>query len=190
MQFFAAGAVHRERCFMAANRVGKTEGCGAYESTLHLTGNYPAWWAGKRFQRPIRGWAAGDTNKTVREILQEKLLGPPGYHGTGMIPGDLLAHTSSKQGVADSVDTIYVRHTAGGLSRLALKSYQEGRESFQGSEQDLIWLDEEPPEAIYTECLLRTMTTEGVVMVTFTPLSGLSAVVLSFLPDGQPPAAS
>ena len=31
LAFFAAGAEHRERLMMAANRVGKTEGVGAYE---------------------------------------------------------------------------------------------------------------------------------------------------------------
>src|SRR6267142_7227349 len=51
LEFFAAGAMHRERMFLAANRVGKTEGVGAYETTLHLTGRYPAWWQGRRFDK-------------------------------------------------------------------------------------------------------------------------------------------
>ncbi|MCW5980334.1 MAG: terminase family protein [Bryobacteraceae bacterium] len=61
-----------------------------------------------------------------------------------------------------------------------LKSYDQRRESFQGTEQDVIWLDEEPPLDLYTECLMRTMTTGGTVMLAFTPLRGLSDVVLSF----------
>lgn len=169
---------------MAANRVGKTEG-GAFELTCHLTGKYPQWWQGKRFSKPIKAWAAGDTSKTVREILQEKLLGPRGGLGTGMIPGNLIVHKTAKAGVADAVDTVYVRHVSGKNSVLVLKSYDQKREAFQGSEQDVIWLDEEPPLDVYTECLLRTMTTHGSVMLTFTPLQGLSDVVLSFLPDGD-----
>src|ERR1017187_2243178 len=47
MEFLAAGATFRERLFMAGNRTGKTE-TGAYELTCHLTGQYPAWWRGKR----------------------------------------------------------------------------------------------------------------------------------------------
>jgi hypothetical protein len=35
---------------MAANRVGKTV-VGAYETTVHMTGEYPAWWEGRRFDR-------------------------------------------------------------------------------------------------------------------------------------------
>lgn len=49
--------------------------------------------------------------------------------------------------------------------------------------------DEEPPIAIYTEGLTRTMSTvpgeeSGLVMCTFTPLKGLSGVVLSYMPGG------
>jgi hypothetical protein len=38
MEFFEAGAKYRERCMMAANRVGKTLGAGGYETAAHLTG--------------------------------------------------------------------------------------------------------------------------------------------------------
>src|SRR5271166_3119159 len=58
MEFFEAGATHRERLMCAANRVGKTEGVGGFETTLHLTGRYPDWWKGRRFNRPVRAWAA------------------------------------------------------------------------------------------------------------------------------------
>jgi hypothetical protein len=158
MAIFAGGALHRERLMLAANRVGKTEGVGAYETTLHLTGQYPTWWEGRRWARPIKAWAAGDTSKTVRDILQAKLLGPPGAFGTGMIPGD-WSSTPGLGGLPDAVEIIYVRHESGGASTLVLKSYDQRRESFQGTEQDLIWLDEEPPIDVYTECLLRTMDT-------------------------------
>src|SRR5277367_3925042 len=58
LEFFRLGNEHRERAFLAANRVGKTEGVGAYETTLHLTGQYPDWWEGKRFPSAITAWAA------------------------------------------------------------------------------------------------------------------------------------
>jgi phage terminase large subunit-like protein len=185
MEFFAAGPEHRERLMLAANRVGKTEGVGGYELTLHLTGQYPDWWKGRRFDKPIRAWAAGDTSKTVREIIQFKLLGPVGSWGTGLIPGDSIERTVRAAGVADTVEVIYVKHKAGGVSYLVLKSYDQRRESFQGTEQDVVWLDEEPPLDIYTECLLRTMTNNGMLLCTFTPLLGMSEVVLLFLPGGR-----
>ena len=68
-----------------------------------------------------------------------------------------------------------------------MKAYQQGRGSFEGTEQDLVWLDEEPPMDVYTEALIRTMTTDGMVIMTFTPLEGMSDVVMSFLEDGKMP---
>lgn len=184
-EFFEAGIDRRERLLLAANRIGKTEGVGGYELTLHLTGRYPAWWKGRRFSRPGAFWAAGDNSKTVREILQQKLLGPIGDWGTGLIPGDAIVRTTRAMGMADTLDSVFVKHASGGTSRLVFKSYEQGRESFQGTEQDGIWLDEEPPLDVYTECLLRTMTNNGMVMCTFTPLMGLSDVVMLFLPGGK-----
>jgi phage terminase large subunit-like protein len=185
LQFFEAGATYRERGFIAANRVGKSEGGGGYETTIHLTGQYPHWWKGRRFARPIRAVAAGDTAKTVREIIQAKLLGPIHEMGIGLIPAETISKTTPKQGVPEAIDTVYVKHVSGGLSKLVFKSYDQKRIAFQGEEQDLVWLDEEPPLDIYTECLLRTMTTGGMVMLTFTPLIGMSETVLQFLPGGD-----
>jgi hypothetical protein len=108
IQFFEAGITKRERLFMAANRVGKTEGAGGYETALHMTGLYPQWWKGRRFSKPLDAWAAGDTSKTVRDIIQFKLLGPSHEIGTGLIPGHLITRTTSKTGLADACDMIYV----------------------------------------------------------------------------------
>src|ERR1700679_1811221 len=119
-EFFAAGQTHRERLMLAANRVGKTEGVGGYELTLHLTGKYPEWWTGRRFSRPVRSWACGDTSKTVREIIQHKLLGPPGSWGTGLIPGDSIERVVRGSGVPDTAEIVYVKHASGGISPLVM----------------------------------------------------------------------
>jgi phage terminase large subunit-like protein len=189
LEFFKAGKNHAERCILAANRYGKTEGIGAYETTLHLTGQYPDWWEGKRFDHPIKAWAAGDTSKTVREIIQPKLLGEFGAFGTGMIPGDAIVHHVAKSGVPGAVDTVWIGHASGGASTLVLKSYDQRRESFQGTEQDWIWLDEEPGEDIMTECVMRTMATGmfggGQLILTFTPVNGWTEVVEKFLNEHE-----
>jgi phage terminase large subunit-like protein len=178
---FAAGAIHRERLFLAANRVGKTES-GAYEVACHATGQYPHWWPGKRFSKAQNWWVAGDTSKTVRDIQQYKLMGKPGEFGTGMIPGALIGPTKPKQGIPDAIETVYVKHVSGEYSTIMFKSYDQRREAFQGTEMEGgIWLDEECPLDIYTECLTRLMTTEGLLILTFTPLSGWTEVVDSFL---------
>lgn len=196
LEFFRAGLTHRERLMLAANRVGKTEGVGGYETTLHLTGLYPDWWEGKRFTRAISAWMAGNTNETTRDIVQKKMFGTPEWDahikclsGTGLVPGDLIGDIAWKSGVQDLIDNIRIKHVSGDWSYLGVKSYQQGRKSFEGTEQDVVWLDEEPPMEVYTECLIRTMTTQGIVMLTFTPLEGMSDVVLSFLPGGKIPEA-
>ena len=157
-----------------------------YESTLHLTGKYPPWWTGKRFDKQTKVWAASDTSKVVKGVLQEKFLGPPSKRGEGMIPYDDIVYTTAKMGIAEAVDTIYVKHVSGGMSSVQLKSYQEGRESFQADAVDFVLLDEEPSTAIMAECLVRTMTTGGAIALVFTPLQGMSEVVLSFMPEGIP----
>jgi phage terminase large subunit-like protein len=50
--------------------------------------------------------------------------------------------------------------------------------------------DEEPPLAIYSEGLTRTLSTvpgepSGLVMCAFTPLKGLTGLVLSYMPGGE-----
>jgi phage terminase large subunit-like protein len=184
-RFFSGGADKRQRLMLAANRVGKTEGVGGYEMALHLTGQYPPWWTGRRFDRPIQAWAAGDSAKTTRDIVQRKLYGPVNQPGSGLIPADTIHDTSARSGVPDALDSLFVKHVSGGISQLNFKSYEQGRRAFEGTEIDVVWLDEEPPLAIYTECLIRTMTNNGIIMLTFTPLLGMSETVMQFLPNGE-----
>ena len=181
LEFFRAGAEHRERLFMAGNRVGKTI-AGGCESVYHLTGNYPSWWEGEWFNQPIKSMAAGDTGQTTRDIIQQKLLGDYDDIGSGLIPKDLIVGDPlPKSGIPKAFEEIKVRHVSGGVSRLKLRSYDQGRRIFQGSEEELIWFDEEVPEDVYSEGLIRTMTTNGLLIMTFTPLMGLTPLVVSFM---------
>jgi phage terminase large subunit-like protein len=184
IEFFAAGAQHQERCVMAANRVGKTWGIGGYETTLHLTGDYPEWWVGCRFDSPIDAWVAGDTTETTRDIVQVALLGTPGELGTGLIPAAAIIGEPSKKGggVVGAVDTVKVKwKDSDQNSTLGFKAYDQGRKKFQGTAKKLIWLDEEPPEDVYDECMMRLMTTDGLMLCTFTPLLGMSQIAKRFV---------
>jgi len=67
VKFFDAGAKYRQRALMGGNRSGKTFS-GTFETTLHLTGLYPDWWKGRRFEKAGKWWAAGDTGQTVRDV--------------------------------------------------------------------------------------------------------------------------
>lgn len=195
MEFFAAGRTYTERCAMCANRVGKTYGMGGYEVALHLTGRYPDWWPGRRFQRRVSAWAAGKNGETTRDIVQRTLLGDVvrsgerrDVDGTGLIPGDLIEEITWKAGsVVDLVDTVKVRHAGGELSEVGFKAYQQGRGSFEGTAKDIVWMDEEPPIDIYGEALIRLATTNGIMLLTFTPLEGMSDTAMQFLPQDYDP---
>ena len=183
--FHDAGSAHRQRLLMAANQVGKTWAAG-FELAMHATGQYPEWWTGRRWNRPIVGWAAGVTGESTRDNPQRILLGRPSQWGTGAIPKSQLVDTSSARGLADAVDTIRVRHVSGDISTIQLKSYEKGREKWQGETLDFVWFDEEPPSDIYMEGLTRTNATNGMTLITFTPLLGMTEVVRRFLLEKSP----
>lgn len=177
--FFDAGKTYFERCFMAANRVGKSIS-GGYEIACHLTGDYPSWWNGRVFDHPVECWAIGSTARSTRDVVQKELLGPVGSPGTGMIPADKLGRAFALAGVPQGIDIIEIKHKSGGWSRLGFKNYEQDVQAFYGTQKHAIWLDEECPDLIYNECLMRTMTTGGIMLVTFTPLHGLTPFVVRF----------
>lgn len=184
IEFITAGARYNERCLLAANRSGKSF-VAAYEAAAHLTLDYPHWWQGKKFNKGIHCWAAGTTTETARDIPQFLLLGPSNAIGTGMIPKDRIVRTFPNPDLSNGISEAWIKNNLGDISKIAFKSYMQHFETYQGTEQDFIWLDEEPPMSIYTECLIRTMTVNGLIVCTFTPLRGLSEVVLAYLPGGQ-----
>lgn len=188
-QFLDLGAEFSERLLIAGNQNGKTH-VGAYEVACHLTGLYPDDWKGRRFTKPTRGWIAGETSLVVRDVQQKKLCGEPGVEeafGSGMIPKDIFVDKPSlARGITDAYDTIQVRHVSGGTSVARFKSYEQGRQKFQGETLDWLWFDEEPPMEIYSEGLTRTAATRGICFMTFTPLQGPTEVVLRFLDEPSP----
>ena len=189
LEFFAMGATKTERLLMAGNRLGKTM-AGAFETACHLTGLYPDWWPGRRWDRPTKAWAAGVSTTAVRDVTQTQLCGPPEIEdefGTGFIPRHCFVGrpTLARGAVSGSYDTARVRHFTNGIedgaSMLQFKSYEQGRMKFQGSSLDFCWPDEEPPMDIYVEMCTRFAATRGMSFMTFTPLLGMSEVVTRFL---------
>lgn len=181
--FHSLSATKRERLFNAGNQNGKTL-AGAFEMAMHLTGRYPDWWTGRRWTRAIRAWAAGEGALLVRDTVQKLLCGEAGVDeafGTGAIPRECLLDKSMGKGITDAYDSIQVRHISGGISILRFKSYDQGRQKFQGETLDLIWFDEEPDkEEIYYEALTRTTATKGIVYMTYTPMLGHTKIFARF----------
>ena len=77
-------------------------------------------------------------------------------------------------------------HKSGGNSQINFKAYEQGFEKFMGEAIDVVWLDEEPKQEIFSQCITRTADTNGIVYMTFTPERGMTSVVSSFLNELKP----
>lgn len=184
VNFFKSGSTHHQRLFMAANRVGKTLGMGC-ELVYHLTGEYPHWWEGKRFTTNSEWWVCGVTARDVKVVLQDLLIGKVNEFGEGLVPYDLLDFDTIKdaQRIDTPINAFRVKHKPTGTwSTVEFKTYEQGRQSFQGTARS-IWLDEECPQDIYAECLTRTATGDNILVMTFTPLKGPTPLIKDYIGD-------
>jgi phage terminase large subunit-like protein len=187
-EFIRNSKDHQQLLAMTGNRCGKTM-TGGFIMACHLTGIYPDDWDGYRYERPINAWASGISTDTTRDILQSELLGQwsiPEAFGTGMIPKELIVQVINKPGVPGAYQAVLVKHISGGTSTLTFKSYEMSQDKFMGTAIDLIWLDEECPKDIFTQCITRTATTGGITYLTFTPELGLTEIVKDFMYDLKP----
>jgi phage terminase large subunit-like protein len=180
----------RERGLFAGTQLGKTE-CAAYELACHLTGEYPPDWPGRKFDRPVKAWAVGENLKMVRDISQRKLFGEPGNveaFGSGMVPRDaIIGQPTLARGEGNAFDSVQIRHRSGGISTLGFRTYQAGEMALQGATLDIVWCDEEPERTmVYSELLARTTATGGFVMITFTPLKGMTGISARYREEFSP----
>ena len=184
-EFHERGRTHRERLFRAGNQLGKSLAGGA-EACFHATGLYPPWWQGRQIEQANAGWIGAPSGELVRDGAQRVVLGSPESWGTGWLPKRSIVDIRRAQGTRDLVDTVVVRHVSGGTSRIKFKTYDQGRERWQAETLDWVWFDEEPSMDLYVEGLSRTNATGGFVWLTFTPLLGVSDVVMRFLRESSP----
>lgn len=181
-EFIAATRQYTEVALRAGNQQGKSE-TAAYFVAVAATGLYPDGWQGRRWDKPVRIWACGESTTAVRDVNQRKLCGPPGDEsllGTGFIPRSCIVKTIVGHGAGGALDKVLVKHVSGGISEITFKTYEMERSKFQGESLDLVWMDEESPEDIYMEGLARTVATAGLVISTFTPLNGMLRVLPRF----------
>jgi len=171
------------RGILAANRIGKTVST-CYETAMHLTGIYPEWWQGKRYDRPITAMVAGEGWSQVALVLQNELLGTPDVKlkdniGSGAIPRDAIDQDTMRSDGANCIG-VEIRHVTGGKSYLLFANYTQEVRQLQGFKLNLAVFDEQPPDDFFSEIVTRTATTQGMVMCSFTPLKGLNGLVSKF----------
>lgn len=195
-RFFGLSKENVASLLMAGNGVGKTFP-GAVAAATHLTGRYPADWPGRRFDHPIKLWAATLDDGFQKDNNQAALLGEDLGEslGTGWVPRDCIVGKPKprQSGIGDVADSVNIRHVSGGNSKLIFKTYKQGWRKFQGAKPDVIWMDEQPEEQsadegpIWSEVLTRLVrSADSIVYLTLTPLLGETALIRDFLSPKTP----
>lgn len=158
----------RNRWVFGGNRSGKTE-CGAVECIWLARGIHPF----RKNKKCVNGWVVSVSRQVQREVAQSKILH---YLNPDWIV-DVCMMEGKKEGYENGIiDYIVIKNLSGLNSKIYFKSADQGREKFQGASLDFVWFDEEPPEDIYYECLMRVFDKKGDIFGTMTPLKGLTWV--------------
>lgn len=186
-----------ERILSGGNQSGKTI-AGCMEMSFHATGNYPEWFKGHKIEprinastgeKEINLWVIGTDSKTVRDSLQSKIIGTEAKAFTdGCLHSELIDRDGiiKSRGVTGLVDTVYVRHKSGCMSKIQFRSYEQGRENLQSATIDACYCDEEPPSDIIGEIRARLGATGGFLYIAFTPLNGMTPLVQEFWNGDNP----
>jgi len=146
------------RALFWGNRVGKTE-WGGQETTRYATANHPY----KSVKDGVEIWVACPSYEVQEDTTQKKLLSYIAEKDIARIDylrGKIIKKLTLKNG-----------------SVIAFKSYDQGREKFQGTGKRLIWFDEEPPKDIWEECFVRVEAGQQLdVILTMTAVKGMTWV--------------
>jgi len=149
------------------NRAGKTE-IGAMLSVAVAAGSNE-WW--------VKEWLS--INNLPFNLVQKE---PQTVWSVALSYGDALEYARPKLEKYAPAGTKYKRWQAQDRASLLLPnggrivslSNSAGREAFQGSAVKLVWIDEEPDQEVFEECLLRIIDKKGKIIITATPLKGLT----------------
>lgn len=166
--------------------------CAAMEVSYHATGLYPEDWKGHRLRHPKLILCGTNTNETTRDICQNELFGDPAdpdAFGTGSIPKHLIKDITRKAGVPNAFDSVTVQHSSGRTVTIRFRAYEQGKEKHMGIRPDFGWMDEEPPQEIFSQYLRGTIATNGKLLITFTPENGITQLVYELMNDPKPGTA-
>lgn len=154
----ATACMKAVRALFWGNRVGKTE-WGASETARYATANHPF-----RSVKPgVEIWCCCPSYEVQEETTQKKLL--------SYLPQKDIGHISYLRGKI--IKKIVMKNK----TVIDFKSYDQGREKFQGTGKRLIWFDEEPPKDIWEECFVRVEAGQQLdVILTMTAVKGMTWV--------------
>ena len=161
------------------NRAGKSELCDGMLATAYACGS-GEWW--------VREWLA--LNDLPLDMIPKD---PSEVWVSALSYGDAITYVRPKIEKYAPKGTRYVRWRAqdraeviypnGGLIRSL--SADAGRKKYQGGAVSLVVLDEEHPQDIFDECMLRCVDKKGSVVMPMTPLLGMTWVFDIFIDKPQ-----
>ncbi len=192
--FYNLGLTNVARGLTAGNRCGKTFGI-SFEIACHLTGKYPAWWEGVKYDHATNVWAVGFSIEQMHNenCLVDLLTGArnPEQWGQGFIPRcDLptLDEVAWESRVRGHVKEIWVKHVSGGLSKLSMKTYGQGQAAYMGAMPDFIAVDEEMKDgSLWGQLVARIIKQDsGRITLTATPEYGNTDLIRLFTDDDGP----
>lgn len=153
-------SLSKGKIFMGGNRAGKTVS-GAAETVMRLIGYNP--YRKDLPKPPIRArGVAVDFDRGVNLIMLPELK--------KWIPSDLLIEGRWDKSYNKSERML----TLSNGSTMEFMSYEQDVGKFQGTSRHWVWFDEEPPQSIFNECMLRLVDTDGDWCITMTPLIEMS----------------
>ena len=184
---------------LAGNQVGKSMSAG-FHAACDLTGDYPDWWQGFRFDHGINALCAGVDAGQVKDVIQTQLFGEVEDDGNGKKFTGGWIHPD------EILDVVWDRQTTNLAKRVKIKSrfgksfvnlrgFTQSKTgsktlSFAGSVYDLVWIDECPPDELRGQLKIRTINGNqgkgGRVRYTMTPELGMTDLVKSFMEDPGP----
>ena len=116
-------------------------------------------------ESPIGIWVCTESYDVHRDVLQPKLR-------QYLDPQRIVEESSIKRGCWS-----WIKYKAkdGTITDIQFKSYDQGREKFQGAGKQLISFDEEPPRDIWEECTVREEAgRELKIILSMTPVNGMT----------------
>jgi phage terminase large subunit-like protein len=153
------------RIFLGGNRAGKTV-AGAVETVYRLRGSHP-------FQRvppaPIRArGSAVDIEQGIKKIMLPEIA-------RWIPPSDLI--NGSWEDSYDKQGRVLSLRSG---STMDFLTYEMDVDKHAGTSRHWQWFDEEPPQYVFNEDLLRLVDTGGKWCLTMTPVQGMTWIYYSF----------
>lgn len=158
-QFEFFNSMKKIKAFFGANRSGKTT-AGIFELCCHMTGLYPLWWVGRRWDRHLKGRIFAQDFTNGVKVLTEKLH-------EWMPPGS-IAETYRNNQKAE-VEWM-IKHVSGGISYFNIMSYEQETHLAEGWSGDIILFDEPPSRELYIAATRGLIDRGGLTLFTLTPL--------------------